>query len=304
MDYNKYDYVGGSVGICNDGSRYVVGAPGMALQLHGRFEYTDESLVYDGCAYAFYDNKVQKIQAPQKITRGDKRDRFGACCRISGDGSTLALGSYNAKRVYIYKFNKDSYSLSYEIIPVKNDFMFGYNLWLSEDGNNVVVGSPESRLDGEVYHYINGNFAHSISPIEPDISYKKTKHYGRSIWLSDDAQTLMIGCTGNSTVYEYAYVKGKWIQTDLIRKFGNSISRCGDDYVIGSGSVKIRHGYSIEGSFKDYKHWFGYSVDIFPNGNILVGSPLANNFKGKYEILTPDNAANRGLYLHPQHCTL
>lgn len=337
MEYNKYDYVGGSVGICNDGSRYVVAAPGINLRTFQRYlgdSNDDPSLISNGAVYVFYDNKVQKIEPPQKITSPEKKDRFGTCTRISGDGSKIAIGSYNAERVYVYGFQDDRYELLYELLTGERTKVFGYNLWISGNGDDIIVGAPEvplrfheerdglHQIHGAVFHFRKGELLQSIEPIEFDKD-RQPKHYGRSVWLSDDAQTCMIGSMGSSSVYEYAYVDNEWMQTDVLREeqgsdFGNSISCDGDDYLIGAkagafavyngdrvvgtdstafgGSVKLRHGYIVSGSFQGHTDWFGYSVDIFPNGNILVGSPLYE-WTGRYQILTPDEATAAGLYV-------
>ena len=322
MDYSKYDYVGGSVGICNDGSRYVVGAPGINLKTYRRYmndTKENEKSITDGAAYVFYNNTVQKIKPPEKITGPDYKDRFAACTRISGDGNTVAIGSYNAEHVYVYQYQNNQYEYDYEI-SVEECKMFGYNLWVSGNGQDIVIGAHEQGKD-VVFHYRNGVLLHQIEPIELDKN-RQPKHFGRSIWLSDDAQTLMIGSSGNSTVYEFAYVDDEWVQTGLIKQeeeseFGCSISRDDDDYLIGAkngsfamhndikisglentgfgGSVKLRHDYIVVGNFMSYDDWFGYSVDIFPNGNILVGSPLYKK-TGRYQILTPQEAQDAGLF--------
>lgn len=336
MDYSKYDYVGGSVGICNDGSRYVVGAPGINLRTFQKYlgdTNEDPSLISNGAAYVFYNDTVQKIEPLEKITGPEKKDRFGTCTRISGDGSTIAIGSYNAERVYVYRFQNNQYEYDYEISVEKRTKVFGYNLWISGNGDDIVVGAPEvplrfheerdgeHRITGAVFHYRNGTLLHQIQPIEIDKN-RLPEHFGRSIWLSDDAETLMVGSMGNSTVYEFVYVDDEWVQADMIRQdegtdFGCSISRDGDDYLIGAkngsfamhndikisgtadaafgGSVKLRHGHIVIGSFQGHSDWFGYSVDIFPNGNVLVGSPLYE-WIGRYQILTPAEARDAGLY--------
>lgn len=336
MDYSKYDYVGGSVGICNDGSRYVVGAPGINLRTFQKYlgdTNEDPSLISNGATYVFYNDTVQKIEPLEKITGPEKKDRFGTCTRISGDGSTIAIGSYNAERVYVYRFQNNQYEYDYEISVEKRTKVFGYNLWISGNGDDIVVGAPEvplrfheerdgeHRITGAVFHYRNGTLLHQIQPIEIDKN-RLPEHFGRSIWLSDDAETLMVGSMGNSTVYEFVYVNDEWVQADMIRQdegtdFGCSISRDGDDYLIGAkngsfamhndikisgttdaafgGSVKLRHGHIVIGSFQGHSDWFGYSVDIFPNGNVLVGSPLYE-WTGRYQILTPAEARDAGLY--------
>jgi hypothetical protein len=336
MDYCKYDYVGGSVGISNDGSRYVVAAPGINLRTFQKYlgnTNEDPSLISNGCVYAFYNDTIQKIEPSEKVTPSEKKDRFGTCARISGDGSTIAIGSYNAERVYVYRFRNNQYEYNYEIAVEERTKVFGYNLWISGNGDDIVVGAPEvplsfheerdgeHRIQGAVFHYRNGTLLHQIQPIEIDEN-RLPEHFGRSIWLSDDAETLMIGSMGNSTIYEFAYVNNDWYQTDIIRQdpltdFGNSISRDGEDYLIGAkngsfamhndikisgttktsfgGSVKLRHGHIVIGNFEGHSDWFGYSVDIFPNGNVLVGSPLYE-WTGRYQILTPAEARDAGLY--------
>ena len=293
----------------------------------------NEKSITNGAVYVFYNDTVQKIEPPQKVTSAEKKDRFGTCTRISGDGNTIAIGSYNAERVYVYRFQNNQYEYDYEISVEERTKVFGYNLWISENGNDIVVGAPEvplrfhdeqegeHRIHGAVFHYRNGTLLHQIQPIEIDEN-RLPEHFGRSIWLSDDAETLMVGSMGNSTVYEFAYVDGDWIQTDIIRQdertdFGCSISRDGDDYLIGAkngcfamhndvkisgpentgfgGSVKLRHGYAAIGNFQGHDDWFGYSVDIFPNGNLLVGSPLYQSI-GRYQILTLQEAEAAGIY--------
>lgn len=331
---SEYDYVGGSVGICNDGSRYVVASPGINLKTFRRYmndTKTDETDINNGYVTVYDSNGETRIDPPEKVTGPEKKDRFGTCTRISGDGNTIAIGSYNAERVYVYRYNDGDWDLQYQLIPNQRTKVFGYNLWISGDGNDIVVGAPEvpSRFHdyadgayesmGAVFHYRNGELLHQVMPCEPDEN-RTPEHYGRAVWLSDDAETLMIGSMGSATVYEFAYFKNDWVQTDLIRQdlgtdFGNSISRDGDDYLIGAkngnfamlndtrieggaafgGSVKYRHGQIVAGSFQQFEDWFGYSVDIFPNGNVLVGSPLWNR-TGRFQILTPTEARDAGLY--------
>ena len=331
MDHtiSKYDYLGGSVGICNDGSRYVVGAPGITLKTYERKGDDDTTIsnLPNGAVYVFYGDTVQKIEPPAKITGDDKKDRYGTCCRISGDGNTLAVGSYNAERVYVYAYQNDQFELSYEL-HMADTKMFGYNFWLSGDGNDIVVGAGESSDNqGQAFHYRNGSLVATIATPEDALKF------GRSIWMSDDAQTLMIGSGNNATVYEFLYTDGAFVQSQAITGeadsgFGNSVSRDGDDYLIGAfnnggyvlhnntritgpegshestgtgrqfgGSVKLRHGKIVIGSFRAHDDWFGYSVDVFPSGNVLVGSPLADTFKGAYQILTPAEAQSQGLYV-------
>ena len=351
MDHtiSKYDYLGGSVGICNDGSRYVVAAPGINLKTYKLRGDNDVNLsdIPNGCVYVFYNDTVQKIEPPSKISRDGKKDRFGTCSRISGDGNTIAIGSYNAERVYVYKYQNNQFELVHELSIEERTKVFGYNLWISGDGNDIVVGAPEvpqqfhQEADGEwlihgqVFHYRNGELAQTIMPNEESDDLTPG-HFGRAIWLSDDAQTLMIGSMGNATVYEFLYTDGQFVQSRAIRGelesgFGNSVSRDGDDYLIGAfldggyalyndtkitgsegyhdsygsgrqfgGSVKLRHGKIAIGSFRAHDSWFGYSVDIFPNGDVLVGAPIGDSFKGSYQILTHDEAIAAGLYLHPQ----
>ena len=348
MDHtiSKYDYLGGSVGICNDGSRYVVGAPGINLKTYKLRGDSDVILndLPNGAAYVFYGDTVQKIEPPPKISRVGKKDRFGTCARISGDGNTLAIGSYNAERVYVYRYQNSQFELVHELSISERTKVFGYNLWISEDGNDIVIGAPEVPqqfheeedgewiVHGQVFHYRNGTLVQTIMPGEESADLAPG-HFGRAIWLSDDAQTLMVGSMGNATVYEFTYTDGQFVQSRAIRGelesgFGNSVSRDGDDYLIGAfleggyalhndtkitgpegyhdahgtgrqfgGSVKLRHGKIVIGSFRAHDDWFGYSVDVFPNGNVLVGSPLADTFKGAYQILTPAEAQSQGLYV-------
>lgn len=323
MDYTKlqkYDYVGGSVGIDDSGKIYVVGAPGINLGYLRKFdEETSESDVTNGCVYVYYGNETQKIVSPEVVTG---HDRFGTCVRISNDGQRIAIGSYNAEAVYVYKFNSLKYELEYKVSPGKNCKSFGYNLWLNHDGSEMIVGAHDSlSYVGSVYHFKDGKQTHKFYPVELE---NDIEHFGRSVWLSKDGLTAMIGCTNNSSVYEFYYNEDTWVQTDRIRvdgiKFGNSISRENDDFLIGAfgsdfamlndvkiqgnpgtafgGSVKLRHGYCVVGSFRAEDSWFGYSVDIFPNGNILVGSPMKDCI-GRFDILTQKQAKERGLFVAP-----
>ncbi len=83
------EYFGCSVSISDSGEIYVIGARGGSP--------TDP--VTPGSAYVFQNNTVQKLTAYD----AKLGDRFGVCCRISGDGSTIAIGAYQAHVVYVFK---------------------------------------------------------------------------------------------------------------------------------------------------------------------------------------------------------
>lgn len=326
MDYDKlnmYDYLGGSVSISEDGNVYAVAAPGINIGYYLRLQdpYTSRDDVTNGCVYAFYNEKIQKIEPPEIITTWD---RFGTCTRVSKDGQRIVIGSYNAERVYVYKYDtsREEFALERTIFPESETKIFGYNLWLNYDGSEMIVGAHDSLFyKGDVYHFKDGVQTHKFEPIE----FEGDVHlFGRSVWLSDDGLEAIIGSVGNNTVYAFHYNDGEWIQTHRIKKddeaFGNSISCLDDNWLIGAfegdcaffndkkiegvpgsrfgGSVKMRHGFCVIGSFKAEDSWFGYSVDIFPNGNILVGSPMENR-KGRFDILTQKQAKERGLFVAP-----
>jgi hypothetical protein len=291
------EYFGCSVSISDSGKIYVIGARGGSP--------TDP--VTPGSAYVFQNNTVQKLTAYD----AKLGDRFGVCCRISGDGSTIAIGAYQAHVVYVFK-KKDQFEFEYKLEADEYAKYFGYNLDINHTGDKIMVGAYNyDDCHGKAYYFESNILIDSFQSGET----KARDFFGRSICFNDDATECYIGAIGANTVYRFKF-NDIWIEAERIRgepksSFGNSISYKNRNLAIGGfnnngyvllngkkiqgegqygGCVKIRHGRFIAGAFRNSDDWYGYSIDFFPDGSVLIGSPRYNghgsafihNLKCKY----------------------
>ena len=238
----KKEYFGCSIAICEKGHKFVIGARGGSP--------TDP--VTNGTAYVFENDKITKLEAPD----GKLGDRFGVCCKISHDGSIIVIGAYQANSVYVLKNEKFLYKIS------EDAKHFGYNLDINSDGTKIVVGAFNYNNDqGKVFYYENGDL---IDEFQADDT-KEGDFFGRTVKLSDDENQLMIGTRNHEKVYRFDY-QSIWIEKEIITNMYNPRKE----------NIKERHGRKVFGSFLKHDNWFGYSIDIFPDGRSLVGAPREN----------------------------
>ena len=236
------EYFGCSISVCDDGSKFVIGARGGSP--------TDP--VSNGAAYVFEDDIVTKLEAPD----GKFGDRFGVSCKMSGDGSTVAIGAYHANAVYVFKDNVFCYKLE------ANAKYFGYNIDIDHTGSKVLVGAYNYKgCQGKAFYYEEDKLVDSFQAYDT----KQNDFFGRTVKLSSDGCLAWIGTRNHEKVYEFEY-QSIWIQKKTHYGIYNPRQK----------NIKERHGHTVSGSFLEHESWFGYAIDIFPDGTALIGAPRHN----------------------------
>ncbi len=167
---------GNSVGVSGDGSTIAVGAP----------LTVDPGPPAQGSAYVFLKPSSGWATATQTAELlafdGSPDEEFGLSLAISGDGSSIVVGTFGKKEVYVFGKPTAGWVTTFES-SVKltasggaADLYFGYSVILSSDGDTIVAGTPNSAslgfgadqtLPGNAYVFtgsLSGSSQTSFSP--------------------------------------------------------------------------------------------------------------------------------------------
>jgi len=199
-------YFGSEVAISGNGNFMVVGA----------FADNDDT----GAAYVFargVDGWMQ--QAKLTANDGEERDRFGISVAIDGAGDTIAVGanpSFNKGAVYIFDRTGNDWDQAQKLHAFGDpygDNAFGTSIGLSGGGRTLVVGDYQAEeftpgsYRGRAYTFIRrGTPATFGEDIELMPSDRRTGDgFGsyRTVAISEDGQTIVIGAPGNKAAYVY-----------------------------------------------------------------------------------------------------
>ena len=269
---------GVSISLSGDGSRLAVGAPyhdsdkldemGEPLRKAGRvrvFQYTDEEWKPLG----------------QPIDGKSPSSWWGWSVDLSVDGDYFAAGAIrhvSGGYVQVYKLGGDEGTgdgvwaqLGSDIYGNEGrlDDRFGHSVSLSGDAERIIVGSPNSDVDGRtnsgmavVYQRttIGGEEETTWIAIgKPIIGKSNNAEAGWSVAISDDSSQIIVGAPGDSTMRD-----GSGSATPLLWN---------------DGVLDWEPAQPINGQDKD--EGYGFSVAISADGNILgVGAPSGDNDQG------------------------
>jgi hypothetical protein len=276
----------------NEQSGYVVAvsydASIMAIGRPNQNEY--------GSVVVYQNQNNNWVQLGNPIPSELINDNTGRAVAISGDGTTVAVGSPSNSLVRIFRYiNSDWIQVGNSIIGLIGEKK---SLALSFNGDRLAIGFPqqsqvityqlENNIWADLPYTIFGDYAADL--------------FGTEVSLSSDGNFLAIGApessgSGNGYVKVFAFENDQWNQLgstiagdNLGDLFGYSvsISTSGLSLVVGAhnhpngggnGQVKvfdymnsdwIQKGSSILGLNTDIQ--FGYSVSISQNGNTIASS--------------------------------
>jgi hypothetical protein len=225
------DHSGNALSISDDGIRVAIGSYlSDGDGINGTKIDCGSVMVYD------YYSVANDWFLVGNIIYGEEGDEAGTSVSLSGDGTTIAMGSPNfnnsSGRTMIYSMNDQTHTwqqkgqaINYQIENSKS----GSSVSLNKDGSRVAVGTP---CGGKIICYTNGTYS-STYEIRP----------------------------GEVRVYEYADVNDTWIQmgndleTDISLNFyGGSVSlnSLGDIVAIGG------HGNNTNGAQSGHTRIFKY----------------------------------------------
>jgi hypothetical protein len=244
----------------------------------GAFEASsgDNGTVY---LYARSTAGLWSLQATLVASNPDLDDWFGNSLALSSDGNTLAVGapyedgsghginpvpddnSTGAGAVYL--FNRSGTTWSAPVYIKASDLAkgFGTAVDLSDDGNMLAVGAPDSADGGHAYTFIRTSGVWSEKQNLIGNNTASGDSFGRSLALSGDGKVLAVGApledsstTGvNSTPDELATDAGAvYVFTYII---GTTMSQYGylKAYNTGAGD---EFGHSVSLSFGTYYSLF------------------------------------------------
>jgi hypothetical protein len=246
-----------------------------------------------GAAYVFtFDNSESAWGQTEYIkdNNGAPGDEFGSAASLSGDGNTLAVSavreSATAKwsgAVYIFNLGDGVWDgLDPTYLKAGNAEiydLFGYSLDLSLDGGTLAVGAifedgSDNLVSNSGVVYIFNRSSEGVWSQVDDIKAGNTEdhdHFGYSVSLSDDGNTLAVSAPGEDgnfsglsaegsaesskdnnmasnagAVYIFNYADGEWTQKTYVKssntqsndEFGNAIRLSGDGDTLAVGAPK------------------------------------------------------------------
>ena len=244
------------------------------------------------------DSSLTQAIGYVKASNTEADDLFGFSVALSGDGNTLAVGAANedsgttginsspdesaskAGAVYVYARSAGAW-IQQAYVKASNagaGDTFGTSVALSSDGNTLAVGAPSeasgstgidstpnesAAQSGAVYVYKRtaGNWSQQAYVKASNTG--TNDHFGTSVALSGDGNTLAVGAFGEASgttgidttpneaapfagaVYVYVRSGSSWSQqayvkasnTDFFDLFGTSVALNGDGSTLAVGAV-------------------------------------------------------------------
>lgn len=299
------DSFGTRVALSADGTTLAVSATGEDSAETGTSGTgADNTAANAGAVYIFNRvNSAWQLNTYVKASNTEAGDQFGYSLALSGDGSTLAVGTWNessnatgingnqldnsaanAGAVYVfarttlYAWSQQSYIKGSN---TEAGDQFGLSVSLSADGNLLVASAnaEDSSATG-----INGNqsdnsasnsgavyvFARNASTWTQE-SYLKASNaesadtFGRTVAISSDGSTIAVGADGEDS--NSAGVNGT--QSD------NTLSGAGAAYIFTRNNASWTQLSYVKASNPDANDDFGRVLALSGNGLILaVSAPL------------------------------
>jgi hypothetical protein len=303
------DNFGRRVSISSNGNTIAIGA-----------YLNDGNGIDSGQARVYQNTAGTWTQIGSDIDGTLANDQSGESVCISGDASTLAIGSVNhnsySGQVRVYKNTLGNWTqIGTDINGEASGDNFGSSISLSTDGNKIAIGANLNDANGSnsgnvrVFQYITGVWTQIGTSINGEAADDLS---GYSVALSSDGSIVAIGAyrnDGNGVnsghVRVYQNTVGAWTQ------IGNDINgEAADDQ---SGNVSLSaNGYTVaigaygndgnglsSGQVRVYQNssgtWIqigndidgevagdqsGYSVSISGDGNIVAIGAFGNDGNG------------------------
>ena len=191
---NDNDEFGSAIAISDDGRRLVIGSRSEASQ--------------SGAARVFSFSESSYSQLGDTIIGTIESGRTGWSVAISGDGSTVAIGSpkggsEGGGSVLIYQYNGAAWvTIGSEIAGSTSEASVGYSVSLNSDGSILAVGNPKAQnRDG----FLNAGKVATYAFIDDEwelagevFGQSSEDVEGTSIALSPNGEFLVTGSKGRN----------------------------------------------------------------------------------------------------------
>ena len=252
---------GWSIDMSNDGQRMIVGSP-----------YANSSNSFGG--YAKGEARLFElingswVQVGNDII-GTSNESFGFSVCMSGDGMSFAVGGPKDLNGIVKVYRDSSGILVQRGSPIfGNDI--GWAVEMSDDGNTLVVSSPDYNNKGlvRVYRWMNSDW----NQIGSDIIGTSGTRTGIGIGLSFDGNVLAVGSVVGTN--DTGFVQTYSLLNDTISTLGNLIKGSYQGYFgytisLGDAGNRLAIGDFISGYVSVYEfannHWSKIGTDITPS---------------------------------------
>ncbi|HEY2572196.1 MAG TPA: IPT/TIG domain-containing protein, partial [Solirubrobacteraceae bacterium] len=321
--------LGTSVALSADGSTLLVGGPRDANADRGAawvFVREGSSWVQQGSKLTGAEppkDEGEEEQCAEESPEEAGECAFGSSVALSADGNTALIGepSATARPGSAWVFTRSGTAwTSSTVLPgegVSVGGRFGKSVALSADGQTALIGDPSaSSQRGNALVFKQGVAGWVLNATLADAELSRMAHFGRSVALSADGQTALIGGPSDTgytgAAWVFTHGASSWSQQpgkltgggeSGEARFGKSVALSGDGTtaLIGglndaegrgavwaftrSGSSFTQQGEKITG-VAEREPRFGFSVALSGDGAIgLVGSPRAET-TGLVTVLT------------------
>ena len=250
---NDGDNFGFTLSLSGDGTTAVVGA-------------AEDNLNGDsvGSAYVFTETDGGWTQQ-QKLTAddGDSSDFFGRSVAVSGDGTTIIIGTADddpngpsAGSAYIFIKRNGEWIQQQKLAAADGDErdLFGRSVSVSEDGKTALIGAffdedPNGKRAGSAYVFTetDGEWAQQqkLAANDGEGGERRSEQdkFGDPVAISGDGTTALIGAPNTDSVYVFTESNGEWTQQQKFSRndstrFGETVTVSDDGTIVFIASFK------------------------------------------------------------------
>ena len=297
------DHSGNSISISDDGSRIAIGSY-LSDGNDGMKTDCGSTRIYD------YNSNLNNWNIVGNIIYGEQaQDESGSSVSLSGDGTTVAIGSPNfnngSGHTRIFSLTNDNIweqkgdNINYNVSDAKS----GSSVAINKNGNRVVIGNPcgiktitternysYSLQTGDVRAYEYNDTNNKWVKMGNDLDGASSLNfYGSSVAMNSNGDVIAVGGHGSNTngfesgytqVFNYNENTKSWNQlgNDIIGEAEGdqsgwvvSLNAAGDKLAI---SAPLNHE-------TDYGHVRAYNYESFSNKWFKLGRDLDGKYTGQ-----------------------
>jgi hypothetical protein len=315
-------WFGASVAISGDGSILAIGAS----QYDRSIPVPPFSYPVNGAAYIFSKSGNAWTQKTLIAPILNAFARFGTDVALSDNGLTLAVGSPNFNRAFIYALDPASLqqTLQFDSLPagIGGGASLGGSVALSSDGDIALLGAPTQSTspyttNGAAYVFTRSGstWTEQAALFPSDIG--DNKYFGAALDISSDGNTALIGsnvglfASNDGAAYVFTKSGATWteqaklVSSDLAAndEFGVSValSKDGNTAIVGARSADTSP-YSNNGAAYVFTRsgstWTEQAKLIAndPASNVRFGSSVAISQDGQNIFVGATKTGNGAVY--------
>lgn len=255
---------GSSVALSGDGKRLAIGSPGESV-LKGSVQ-----------VFQIITNENEWMPLGSKILGNDYYSSLGNSVALSEKGDRVVIGSVYDKEgvekfvgavaVFEYSVTEDAWSqLGSDLSGVSYNDHFGDAVDISDDGNRIVVGTP-NKDDGddlvnvgsaEVYQYDAVTEAWTLLG-NPMMGSIPLEQLGTSVSMNGAGDRIVVGSAnsdekgenaGKTWVFQYDATDNQWMQIGT-NIFGDEYDKSGEAVAMSADGKRFAVGAPIDNYYK------------------------------------------------------